>query len=413
MDTDNQVDTPDPAIQALGLAMSKASEEQIMRAVDVIESLADRGAADQVIAPVRARLRKMNPPRRLRFHRLLLHPLDVLIVPPTQWRYDEPALPRTGLLRMAHHVQRAMGAEAQAIEEQLVGWTADDAALIERLGNQLWPAAATILANDPVAGLAEEVGRRNQHQLAQIVSVLLQEAPRTNALIAETANGLLPPRLETLDAMIGRIVAKQEAALPMFLTLLLVRVPQAVTILDDLKPGHHLSLVRSARSKAMATLLRRLHRDIEIEAQVNTGSLTDAASVTRRMSLFLNQFSDGRDGRDWREPVQALRRRLATACQSRFNEDLDQGLLGPMTQGEPPPGSDTIIALESVARGLRLLEDAARGVGGSSGYDARLREVSAMIGAGKVGQTLSLAERARLVEILSGPEAALALLDRR
>lgn len=420
----DQPDAPDPAIQALSLAMAQASEGQIARAVSLIDSLADRGQADAVIAPLRPQLRKLNPPRRLRFHRLLLHPLDALIVPPTLWRDDEPTLPRTGLLRMAHHVQQAMGAEAAAIEDQLVGRTTDDTTLIEQLGLRLWPAAAAILAGDPIAGLAEEVGRRNQHQLAQTVSVLLKEAPAIGSLIAETANGLLPPRLETVDAMVGRIAVGQEAALPMMLTLLLARVPQAVTVLDDLKPGRHLTLVRSARSQAAAVLLRRLERGIGIEEQISSGSLAEAAATTRRISTFLNQFSDARDGKAWREPVQGLRRRLAAACQARFADDLEHSLLAPVLAplaqiGEP---SDTaaMMSLEATARGLRLLEDAARSVGGS-GYETRLRQAAVTIGAANIGaanigsstlgNTLPLGDRARLVEILAGPEAALALLD--
>jgi hypothetical protein len=47
-------------------------------------------------------------------------------------------------------------------------------------------------------------------------------------------------------------------------------------------------------------------------------------------------------------------------------------------------------------------------LGGSDDYDAQLRDAAAAVRA--VGASMSLAGRVRLVEILAGPDAALALL---
>ena len=65
--------------------------------------------------------------------------------------------------------------------------------------------------------------------------------------------------------------------------------------------------------------------------------------------------------------------------------------------------------LEEAARGLRRLELAGRQLGGDEHYDRMLRTAARQIGEDRAG---SLVERARLVEILAGSEAALTLLRR-
>ena len=61
----------------------------------MVDAMPNRGAADQLIAPLRARLAHLRPPRPLRFARLLFLPLDPLIVPAARWRAAQPAIPRT------------------------------------------------------------------------------------------------------------------------------------------------------------------------------------------------------------------------------------------------------------------------------------------------------------------------------
>jgi len=68
-------------------------------------------------------------------------------------------------------------------------------------------------------------------------------------------------------------------------------------------------------------------------------------------------------------------------------------------------------ALETAARRLRALETEGRRIGSGDTYDALLRQAAASVTVAGAGEARSLAHTVRLVEILAGPEAALALLE--
>lgn len=67
--------------------------------------------------------------------------------------------------------------------------------------------------------------------------------------------------------------------------------------------------------------------------------------------------------------------------------------------------------LEEAARGLRALETEARGVGGGETYDKLLRQAAEIVRQTPGADVIGRADRVRLVEILAGPEAALAMLE--
>ena len=71
-----------------------------------------------------------------------------------------------------------------------------------------------------------------------------------------------------------------------------------------------------------------------------------------------------------------------------------------------------IAGLEATARGLRVLETEARTVGGGGVYDMLLGKAATAIENRGLSGILPVADQVRLVEILVGPEAALALIGR-
>jgi len=60
---------------------------------------------------------------------------------------------------------------------------------------------------------------------------------------------------------------------------------------------------------------------------------------------------------------------------------------------------------------LRALETEARRLGGGDTYDALLQQAAASVTGAGTDEALNLVHKVRLVEILAGPEAALALLE--
>ena len=100
---------PQPELRRLRRDLSMAADEQIARVVAMLDRLPDRGEADQVLDPLRPRLRTLKPPRPLTLARLLFMPLEGALVAPTAWRRGGPVaagpqLPESGL---AGHAARA------------------------------------------------------------------------------------------------------------------------------------------------------------------------------------------------------------------------------------------------------------------------------------------------------------------
>jgi len=105
-----------------------------------------------------------------------------------------------------------------------------------------------------------------------------------------------------------------------------------------------------------------------------------------------------------------LRQELRANCTARFNASMAETVSSPLLLfAQQGAASDFELSeVEQSARALRAFESEARRLGGSEIYD---RTLTANAGAAKQNKALSLVERARLVEILCGPEAGFALLS--
>jgi hypothetical protein len=404
----------DPAIRALRQELAQASNLQIMHIVATVDAMISRGPADQLVAPLRQRLIALRPPRPLRFGRLIFHPLDPLIVPAARWRFGQHTIPRTVLAPMAEHVRLTMGAAATAIEADISGHTDAEAGLIARLGKSLWPVAAQILSHSktPASWDATELGDRTYRPLAAIVSTLLGESAVVDALCVETANGLLAPRAEAIDAILTRVATANLVTLPMMITLLLARLPQAAALLARFPVGPGGAALQAAMDQAADLLLRQLDDEDGVELRIATGSLADSGGAVKGIATLLQVLSTANAKPRRREKLRAVRDRLDAGCQARFASGLQDDLLMPLQRLRGSPDSATMSALETAARGLRVLETEARTIGGGATYDLLLEKAAAAIESGVMRDVLSPAERARLVEILAGSDAALAMLNR-
>ena len=401
-----------PEIQALARTVRDAEDPRIVRVVAIVDALINRGLVDQLIAPIRPRLARLQPPRPLRFARLLFHPLDRLIVPAPRWRPEQKTLPRTALRPMADHVRLAMGAAAAAIDAEVAGRTTADTALIGRLGRSLWPDAATILASIgavPDGWGATGLGEAVYRPLAASVAALLGEAPALDALCSETVADLLPPAAETVSGLLGRVVTANQAALPMMIVLLLDRLPEAAGLLPSVREGRQAAVILAAAEEAADLVLGQLDQPSGgVQMRIAAGTLVEAGAVAGRIATLLTHLDtpDARPRR--REHLRAVRQRLNAGCKDRFVSDLQDDLLARLQPASDPVD---IAALEAAARGLRVLESEARAVGGGATYDLLLGKAAEAIGCDAMRDRLARVEQVRLVEILSGSDAALAMVD--
>ena len=113
---------------------------------------------------------------------------------------------------------------------------------------------------------------------------------------------------------------------------------------------------------------------------------------------------------------QACRRAADEACRAGFLAAAERQLVAPTLKlAAAPAVSDAeVAAIEDGARRLRTLESAGRKLGGAPAYDRALRDLTASLGV--LGQQarnpagLQPVDLARSIEILAGPDAAMAVL---
>src|SRR5450631_4088204 len=131
-----------PAIRDVARGLASARDEQILQVVAMVDAMPQRGAADQLIAPLRERLARLRPPRPLRFARLLFLPLDPLIVPAARWRPNQPTIPRTVIPLLAQTVEKGLGSLGQTVATMIDGHTTAQQMVIDEAGSLLWRGAA-------------------------------------------------------------------------------------------------------------------------------------------------------------------------------------------------------------------------------------------------------------------------------
>jgi len=400
-------------IRELSRRLAEAPDADVARAVAVVDQLPQRGGADQLIEPVRARLARLRLPRPLRFTRLLFLPLEPLIVPPPRWQPHLPNIPRSALSPLAATVRAGLGTDAATVDAMIQASFSHHTEDVIRAGDLLWPRAAALLsAAPPPVGWAETgLNMATYKTLARRVGAVLTQAPLLRELVDEIDAGIASPRLGPIQAMLADVGASCPDALTMLVTLLLARLPQLAGLLVKIAPElsqQAEAALRQAGQDATEALLAGLETGGGMEIAVSHSELADAAQEVRRTVTLLRQLEERTDVPQMRARVQAIRQRLDGGCRQRFTHAMASEFL-PLLQ--PPSGASdgtAVKALEVTARHLRELESEARVIGGGDAYDAQLRDAAAAVRAG--GATMSLPARARLVEILAGTEAALALL---
>jgi hypothetical protein len=411
--SDGPTNLRNPEIRALTRVLAGAPDPQIMRIVALVDAMMRRGSADVLIEPLRARLVKLRPPHPLRFGRLMFHPLNLLVAPAARWRPKQQAIPRTALIPMADHVRLTMGASGAAIEAEIAGHTTAYTALVSRVGRSLWPEAARILTETPMPQAWEATGLGDMHYrpLANAIASILLEAPILDTLHAEAATGLLPPPRDAIEAMLTRVARTNGGALPMMIAILLDRLPASADLLAAANTGPEATGIRAAMEEAGDLLLRQLDQEDATETRIASGTLADAGAAVSRITALLKHLDISGAQPQRRERVRAVRQRLEAGCKARFAAGLQDELLAPLNQMGIAPTPADIPGLEAAARGLRVLETEGRVVGSGSTYDLLLGNAADAIKDSAMRDRLSRADQIRLVEILSGPKAALEMLD--
>jgi hypothetical protein len=412
------------SLDALQRGLASAQDQKLARVVALLESLPTRGtAADGLIAPLRSLVAQRRTARPLTFATVLFRPLDPLIVPPAQWRPGELSIPRTVLQPLADTLRRALDPEAAALVDAAIGEasaalgpsvsrrpfaTADD------IGRLLWPAAGPLLSAVPPPQSWASTGLplSAYPPLARAVGTVLSQTAALHALI-ERADAVGPPGDREIEPVLQEAAMHGPDTLGRCLVLLLDRAPHFARML---RAAARAPRLRAAASTALAQaqdfLLERLEADGWIDARLSEGATGETAKAVRRLAGLLDEFSDRADP-ERRQRVASVRQTLDQSCRKHFQAALRRDVL------DNPLGAATTAlpgaarALETAARTVRDLETAGRRVGGvGEFYDHLLRDAAQGVIEVATASGLELVDRVRLVEILAGPEDALALLER-
>ena len=408
------LDRRDPGFRGLRRDIAGAGEDRIKRIVATIDAMATRGAADELIAPLRPRLGGMRPTRPLRFARLLFLPLDPLIVPAPIWHPNQPTIPRTALSPMTKVVEAAIGAEAEAIKARIRKHTTDDLDLISSIGGTLWREAAAALAKAEVPDSWASTGLKDQIflSLSRKVGGLLGQAPVLDRVVTETAGGLLPPDRRAIEGMLRAILAPSINALPMLTVVLLSRLPRTADLLYKIEAGGATAAIRAATDQAADFLLGQLDADDAAGSLLAGSNLAQSGAAVGRINALLSALERDIAPVERHAKIRAVRARLAADSKARFAAAMKTEFLDRLCARAAPLTNADVVTLENAARSLRGLEQEGRAVSNSPAYQKLLTEAAEAVRAmaGEVG--LSLTDQVRLIEILAGPDAALEVLKR-
>lgn len=181
--------------------------------------------------------------------------------------------------------------------------------------------------------------------------------------------------------------------------------PIAARLAAELAHPTDLAL-RAGAERLAGALLEQLDQSGLLAAT----ELASAGGEVRRAASLLDAVDRPGASTARRQQARDLRSRLDAGSRARFASRLEQEFTGPLRAQLAAGGEVATGELEAAARALRQLEAAGRQVGGTSFYDALVRRTTEDVRGLAEGPSLTRADKVRMVELLAGPNEALALL---
>jgi hypothetical protein len=425
--------SPDAStLAALAQALSAADDRQLMAVMALIDTIPVRGAIDELLGGVRPRLWQLRPPRKLTLRRVLTVPIEALLADQAVCLQGGVRMPRTLLPALFAVVERALPPGLRDdVEERCRQLTTADIGEVHRLGKHLWPASAGAVRQ---ALLDPRATNRGLSARGVDASAFNDHGEAIAALLAcgeKLAEALLPIDGEGRDP--GSATAPHRAMLLLaaeagwvefraIASSFLLRAPAPDTVVRLIAQAR-LSLRRPALlavvEEVVASLAHELGSMPGMAADLTEHS-PDArperrSEIALRLAMILGELS----GQGTR--LEALAADTGQALVRQFGATLDSAVLAPLEALHPAGrvSADAIAAIESGARAARRMEVAGRAMGRAASFASVLagartriialaRQSRAMADA---SGAIALPDLVRLMEILSGPDAALAMIE--
>ena len=388
-------------MRAMRRELADASDQHVLAVLRLVDQLPDRSQANGLLAPLTGRLRQLRTLRPLRFARLLITPMEPVLVNPQVWRPGAPQLPRNALQEVVSIVEQALPFIVQEVDRAAAQSPPTNRELPCAAGRILWADAACVLKAAPLPPLWGNTGLPNSafKELAGACGTVLGAAWRLRLLADPAIAG------NELNENLTNLLAAAEAEGPvdwgMQLTIMVQRFPHASAPLHAATAARASRALRQAAEIALEAAWSWLQADPDgLDAQ----NLPDATAQLRRQIDLLTALAADTTHR---RRATALQPDLRTASLQRFEAALESLLRAPLRAYSPADDPETFSSgLEEDARSVRRLEAECRRLGAGAALDAQLADTAALI----IGcRDMPSMDRARLIEILLGTHMAMRL----
>lgn len=414
-------------------SLRQASDRQLARVMGFIDRLPSRSVVEDIVERVRSRLALVRPSRPLTFTRVLFLPLQDLLAEPAQAAGHPWLVPRPMLRVIAEVVHRGLPSSlAAAIPPDR---TMDDVEAVSRLGEVLWPAAAAALRDALHRGSAPVPGWQEDYRTRlDGVALLYDHAIDITALLEQ-----LPPR------PMGILTGEQETVVLALLysmrhvsdvvfrychTMLMRRTTEPSQIFR-IMIDNDLDLPTDQRDRILAEAAMACLNEIDsMNADVGTlgaHSVQSAADTTVRLVSLIESLENAPAAVKLNAKTLSATKVLASKTIVRTFEN---SLSGEMrrTVGDLAARTDAtddeVAAAEAVARSTRKIEMAGERLGLArhlegvlnrefGAYRSLLLDKLRQSRAGRRGGAgvSVIMDELRLIEILFGAEAAMAIIE--
>jgi len=284
------------SVRALRDELRDADDGKIRRVLAIVDEAADPTFNQKLLGSLRPRLAMLRPARPTRFARLLLMPLDSLIVPAPAWRPGEPVLPRTILASVIETVRAGLGGDTGVIDKIIAGCGRDEALALTRAGEALWPRAAEILAAAPLPAGWPETGLRPEiwPHLAQSIAAVLRRASQLRRLARDQELGAVELDEDQVNVILRHTAGEPPEACAMIVHLILVRAPHAAQLLrrivsSNRSPAEKIVL-RQAIDRAMERMLSGMEVPAAFTHDIGVAGLAGATAQLRQMTTLLREI---------------------------------------------------------------------------------------------------------------------------
>ncbi|MBI1207754.1 MAG: hypothetical protein GC191_10755 [Azospirillum sp.] len=432
----------------VALSSLSLSDEKLLEVLALVERIADRDQAREVLHGIRPRLIQLRPLRRLHAQRLLFRPVEDL--------FDQPERYRSHIGRLSRRVIAPCWQMLSAtLESDLLADTAArldqvdlyDPGAIIAIGLPLWHASASLLRRFLGGGLPPG---RNGVAPQDLEVELLEQMSGIAAVLdvaeeIEIAKGRLPHRpvatLSTADvdllcAQISQLAAASASQLQAFLQVILARLSkpgELLKVLDQLRlpqgDGERQSLVQAIGSSRLAGLVFEA-QDLR-RAGIRTDQIGDTARTAERLAqgfLSLETALGGLSDRRIAAKVRAARGEIGAVVREAVMDRAEKTLFAALVSdqlatadyGAPAaPAMAAAEVAEASANALRRCGRIAEAVGIKPEIGRRLQAIcdrlehsprDPIIEPG--AREAALMRSVRLIELIAGPDDAMRALER-